>query len=223
MEEHDVEQGSNEWFKLRAGTPTASNFSMIVSGTGKLSDQRKKYARTLAGERCAGQALEAWAGNQWTDRGKELEPRARAEYSFVQDEVREVGFVTNGLKTMGCSPDGLVGKDGLVEFKCLSPENHIAACDYFNQKKVAPPAYISQIQGQLLICERDWCDLLFYHPILPNLGIRVWPDTKFQQTLLEGINEVIAERDRLLDVLANVKTGRINSIFKSQNNTKKEK
>ena len=208
MQAHDVEQGSEEWFALRAGMPTASNFSTIVTGTGKSSDQKKKYARTLAGEQYAGRGLENWSGNQWTERGKELEPDARAEYIFIcADEVQEVGFVTNGLQTMGCSPDGLVGEDGLVEFKALSPDAHVAVCDYFIAKTHAPPAYVSQVQGQLLICERGWCDLVFYHPILPNLSIRVFPDTDFQQKLLEGISEVIAERDRLLAVLNDVESG----------------
>jgi hypothetical protein len=44
---HDLEQGSEEWLQKRAGIPTASNFSNLVTSTGSLSKSIDKYAISL--------------------------------------------------------------------------------------------------------------------------------------------------------------------------------
>src|SRR3546814_2809936 len=91
-------------------------------------------------------------------------------------------FVTDYAETMGCSPDGLVGDDGMVEVKCLKAENHIKAILYHASKGHCPPDYVQQTQGQLLICERQWCDLVFYHPDLPLLAIRQEPVNRVRRS-----------------------------------------
>ncbi len=48
---HDVQQGTDEWHKLRAGIPTSSEFASLVSGTGKISTSLKGYAHKLATEK----------------------------------------------------------------------------------------------------------------------------------------------------------------------------
>ncbi len=199
---HDVTQGTAEWLTLRAGIPTASNFSMLVTSTGERSKSLAGYALTLAGEMFAGKPLEVWDGNQWTDRGKELEAEAIRLYEFANDtEVKRVGFVTDNDKSHGCSPDGFVGQDGMVEIKCLKPENHIKAILYFQAKGSCPTDYIQQTQGQLLIAERQWCDLIFYHPALPLLTIRQTPNVAIHAALVDGLVTVKLERDRIVDAL----------------------
>jgi hypothetical protein len=196
---HEVLQGTTNWMALRCGLPTASEFSKLVTSTGELSKSLQGYAITLAGEKYAGKPLNAFEGNDYTDRGKLLEPEARSAYAFLHDnEVEQVGFVTDDDWRLGCSPDGLVGTAGLVEFKCLKAENHIKALLYYKKHKKCPPDYVQQTQGQILICEREWCDLMFYHPDLPQLVIRQTRDEKLQVSILSAVDQVIAERDRIL-------------------------
>ena len=199
MQRHDVEQGTPEWYALRAGRPTASNFKSIITSQGKASSTLGTYAAQLAAEAFAGKPLEEWEGNQWTERGKDLEAQARDMYAFLREQVEPVGFVTN--YDAGCSPDGFVGTDGLVEIKCLSPKHHVLALAYFEKHGRVPTDYVPQVMGQILICERHWCDVFFFHPELPPLIARTERDPKFNAALLAQIRDVCAERDDLLGVL----------------------
>lgn len=201
---HNVEQGTPEWHALRAGLPTASCFSQLITSTGEPSKSLPGYAITLAAEKYAGKPVDAFAGNSHTERGTLLEPDAKAMYAFMRDcEVEPVGFVTDDLGRYGCSPDGFVEQHGMLEVKCLKAENHIKALLYYAKHKKSPPDYIQQTQGQMLICDRSWSDLLFYHPELPPLIIRQEFDPDIGTSLLVQINNVIAERDRVLSEITN--------------------
>ena len=197
---HDCDQNSDEWFALRVGIPTASEFKNIITSQGKAATGLGGYAATLAAEAYAEKPLERWAGNQWTERGHELEPEARATYEFLQDaEVTQAGFVT--YIGAGCSPDGLVGDNGLVEIKCLSPKIHVQTLAYLAKHDKCPPDYYPQIQGQILICEREWCDVLFYHPDLPHRLLKVHRTDDFEAALREQLAEVITQRDNFIQML----------------------
>jgi len=199
---HDVQQGSDEWHSLRAGMPTASEFSSIVTSKGEESKSRSGYAITLAGELYAGKTLDQWQGSAWTERGKELEERAFAAYSFYTDRsLTRVGFVTNDTGTYGCSPDALCGDDGLVEIKCLKAENHIKAMMYHRKHGTSPPDYVQQTQGQMLIAERKWVDLCFWHPDLPMLVVRHEPINAVVYGLESGLWALIKERDEIVSML----------------------
>ena len=195
----DVEQGSDAWFSLRAGKPTASCFDKLITSTGETSKSLSGYAITLAGEMYAGKPLDAWEGNAYTDRGKLLEDEARKMYAFLHDvEPVKVGFVTNDKQLYGCSPDSFVGDDGMLEIKCLKAENHIKAILYYRKHKKCPPDYVQQTQGQIMVCERQWNDLFFYHPDLPRLSIRQYPDKEIIKSLRSNIDAVLKERDKIL-------------------------
>jgi hypothetical protein len=198
---HDLSQGSEDWHIFRGGIPTASAFKKLITSTGAPSKQLHEYARILAGNKYARKPLDSWGGNHYTDRGTELEPEARAYYEFAYNSVEEVGFVTDDLKRWGCSPDGFVGNDGLVEFKCQIAKEHIKTLLYYSKIGSCPPDYVAQVQGQMMICERDWCDLVFYHPELPKLRIRQFPNRDIIAGLDSQLKAVIKERDRIFQVL----------------------
>lgn len=203
MKIHDVEQRSEAWFALRAGMPTASEFSRIVTSTGDPSKSASGYAIQLAAEMFAGKPVDAFEGTAWTERGRELEDEAIARYEFQTDlETVPVGFVTDDAGMIGASPDRLVGEDGLLEVKALKAERHIQAILYFEKHGHCPPDYVQQTQGQILICQRQWCDLCFFHPELPSLTIRQTRHIVFGERLLRAIATVISERD---DVLAKLR------------------
>jgi len=202
MKIHDVEQRSDEWYALRAGKATASEFAKLVTSKGAPSKSLDKYAITLAAEAFAGGPVDAWDGNYHTERGRALEDEAIKLYEFANDvSVVPVGFITNDDETIGCSPDGLVGDDGMVEIKCLKAETHVETMLYYKKHGRIPTKYVQQTQGQMMICKREWCDLVFYHPVLPMLAIRETPDTDVRMGLVTGLKDVAEERDRVLEIM----------------------
>lgn len=199
---HTCDQGSPDWFAVRAGKPTASCFDKLITSTGEPSKSLGGYAITLAGEMYAGKPLDAWEGNAYTERGKLLEDEARKMYAFLHDvEPEIIGFVTDDATQYGCSPDSLIKSDGMLEIKCLKAENHIKAILYYRKHKKCPPDYVQQTQGQVKVCERAWCDLYFYHPDLPKLIIRQERNESLILALSDQIQIVINERDKILKEL----------------------
>lgn len=201
MKIHDIGQNTPEWDLLRSGKPTASAFSNLVTSTGAPSKSMEKYAETLAGDLYAGKPIDSWEGNKYTEYGHEMEDDSNSWYSMMYDvEIKKVGFVTNDAETYGCSPDGLVGTNGGVEFKNL-PKQHIKTLLYYKKHGKAPTDYYQQTQGQMMICDWEWCDLVFYHPFLPKLVVRQFPDKDFQFKLTAQIHACLEERDRVLSIL----------------------
>jgi len=160
------------------------------------------YARVLAAEKFAGHAVDGWEGNRYTDRGKELEDHARNAYCFLTGrKVFKVGFVTDDLKRYGCSPDRLVEDDGCLEIKCQIAKEHIKTLEYWKKHKKPPTTYVAQTQGEMFVCEREYVDLMFYHPDLPELVIRQYPDAGLVAALKRQIAAVEAERNIVLKFL----------------------
>lgn len=199
---HDVKQGSQEWVDLHCGIPTTSEFGNLITSTGGRSNSLDDYAKILAADAYAGKALDRFSGNKYTDRGTEQEPDARVVYEYMKDvQVEQVGFITPDDGSYGCSPDGLVGKDGLVEFKCQIAKEHVKALLYYRKNGKCPTTYVAQTQGQMFSTKRKWCDLVFYHPDLPTLIIRQKPAPAIFRGIKEQIQAVIEERDSILEEL----------------------
>lgn len=205
MKIHDVEQGSPSWFQIRAGKPTASAFSKLVTNTlgedGKYAPSKaiESYAAALAAEVFAGKPMDEFHGNSFMDRGKEHEAEAIALYGFTRDcEVQKVGFITDDAETCGCSPDGLVGEDGGLEVKILKAENHVKVASYYEKYGRAEPKYTQQVQGGLWITGRKWWDQLFWSPELPAIIIRQTPDLVMCTALDAGVREVCKLRDSMV-------------------------
>lgn len=186
---HDnIEQGSFAWLSLRAGLPTSSEFHNIVTPkTGRFSKSAEKYANKLVAEIYMKEPIQNDYVSFDMERGKILEATAAHAYEQVTGMKTEIaGFVTDDKGMWGCSPDRFVGGKGLVEIKCLKPENHIEML----LTQEMDDFYRPQIQGQLLICEdRDWVDMWFYHPRLPAVLIRNYPDEEYQEKLKDGLNK----------------------------------
>lgn len=199
---HDIEQNSPEWYALRAGMPTASEFKKVITSQGKVSSQLAGYAATLAGELFAGKQLEAWEGNQWTEQGHEREDDARLWYELTTgNEARKVGFVTNDAGTIGCSPDRLVGDNGGIEIKCRAGKGHVETMAYIDKNGKCPTDYFVQVQGQMWLCELDWMDLVFYHPDLPPFSFRVEADDQFMGKLETALADLLDKRNDLVKII----------------------
>lgn len=185
----ELEQGTPEWCEVRRGIPTASNYDKILTPTGKRSTQAKAYMRHLLAELVIGRPIQE-VKTSWMQRGNEMEGEAICFYEFDQDvAVKRVGFILNDAGTYGCSPDALVGERGLAEFKCPAPDTHIG---YMLWSDVAQD-YRVQLQGQLLVAEREWVDICSYHPELEPVIVRVERDEPYIALLKEALDEFCGE------------------------------
>lgn len=182
---HDVGQGSIDWLRLRLGIPTASDFSSIITPTGKPSAQAEEYANYLLAEKMLGYQVEDFTGTKWTERGQEIEHNAVHYYEFQNSiNVQKVGFVTDDGHTMGCSPDRLIGDDGLLEIKCLKANTHVGML----LSQTPDPKHKPQLQGQLYITGRQWMDIEYFHPELSSLIVRVGRDEPYIALMSELID-----------------------------------
>ena len=184
-------QGSPEWFEIRVGKVTASH-AQAIGNNGKGLDT---YLLEVASEMFSSSEKEHYS-NEHTERGNELEPIARSMYELQNDvEVEEIGFAEYN-DFVGCSPDGLVGKDGMIEIKCPDDKT------YFNllMNEKIDNAYIWQCQMNMLILERKWCDLVFYNPNFEKSMkiFRLEPDKEMFSKLKEGFEKAEAEITRLV-------------------------
>lgn len=183
------DQGTAEWHEARRGIVTASCFKdVLAKGQGKT---RTKYLYTLAGEIITGEVQDGYS-NAHMERGHEFEDHARQQYAFENDvQIEQVGFIRRGR--IGCSPDGLVGGDGMTEVKSKLPHLQI---DVLERGKM-PPEHYAQVQGQLWIADRAWCDFISYWPGLPLFVGRVDRDEKYIADMAAEIERFIEDLDAL--------------------------
>lgn len=190
----DIEQGGEEWHRLRRGMPTASVFKVLMARTEEKKG-RTTLLHKLAGERLCGEPAENYT-NQFMERGKSMEDEARQHYAFVRDcEPRRVGFIKNG-KT-GCSPDALIGDDGLLEIKTASPHILIPML----LKGAFPMEHYAQCQGALMVAERKWCDLIVYWPKMKPLIVRCERDESYIAELRDAVDVFDLDLRRLCEKL----------------------
>ena len=183
----NFEQGSQEWLESRLGRPTASNFSKLITPTGKPSSSADAYINELIAQRITGELPEFYS-NAAMERGNELEPAAKTLYELMNDvEVVEVGLCLHDTFECGASPDGLVGNDGGIEIKCPLPHTHVS---YLRDGKV-PSKYIPQIQGCLWIAEREWWDFMSYNPSMQDLIVRVYRDEAYIKKLADAVTSAV--------------------------------
>lgn len=160
-------QESPDWKVKRAGCFTASRASALMAQGrgGQPSATRGRLLVTLALERVMG-PLETYR-NAAMERGTELEGEARDAYGFMAGvAVDEADFIPHPEVPMcGCSPDGLLGDDGVLEIKCPdNPEKHLEALRNGAHAK----EYHWQVQHQLFVTGRKWADIVSYDPRFPE-------------------------------------------------------
>jgi len=196
----DIEQGSDLWLEMRLGKVTASRVKDVMSkGRGSApSKTSQSYMIELISEILTGKS-KSFFENEAMRWGTETEPQARSMYEVNNDfvMVEEVAFIEHN-EFIGVSPDGLIGNDGLLEIKAPTSTTQIsrALTESYHVD------YKDQIQMQLWVSEREWCDFLSFDPRLPDsvgyLQERVYRDDEYIKsmkdkvyTFVENMNEII--------------------------------
>ncbi len=199
MKIHRCKQASDEWLALRCGLPTASNFSQIVTpAKGELSKSRTKYIDELIADRITGPPIDGGAyTSRAMDYGSVMEADARQYYRehhtrCFEDEVEEVGFITDDEGRFGVSPDGnvvsTINPNGGLELKVPLPKTHVG----WWRAGVLPIDHKCQVHGGLAVTGYEWWDFMSYCPGIPPFIIRVKPDD-FTKLLLERLIEFSVE------------------------------
>lgn len=178
---HNIIQGTEEWINIRKMAMTASHAQAIAAQGAGLNTYIMKMMEEyyFNGERPN-------FTNEHIERGNELEPEARMLYAINNEvEVKEVGFIEYS-EFVGCSPDALVGDDGLLEIKC--PDNDKYFKHLVNGEKAIDSTYKMQMQMQLLVSGRKWCDYMAYNKNYEKSSFihRFYPDKEIFKKLLIG-------------------------------------
>lgn len=194
---HDVAQNSEQWDLLRLGKPTSSKLAVIMAHFGKpFGDPARKYAIDIAVEQISGVKADAGFKNDAMDRGHEDEPIARMLYEQETfSTVTNGGFFDHG--TFGCSPDGLVGDDGVIEIKSAIPSIHYERIS----RKTFDSAYKWQVIGNMKFTGRSWLDFVSYCKTFPE-GKRLFVVTLERDAFaseFQMIDDRLGEFQKLID------------------------
>jgi len=154
---------------------------VYVPSTG---DTAKALTHALVAERINGWPDEMFVNaDMW--RGITDEPLARDHYSKHVAPVTECGYITledSGI-TIGCSPDGLVGDDGLIEIKSRRPKAHLRTI----LNDAVPSENMAQCQAALMVSGRKWLDYVSWCGGMPMWVIRIYPDRDWRIAIREAV------------------------------------
>lgn len=225
----DVEQGTEEWLRARMAIPTASQFHRIITPAKmEMSKQSIKYASECLAEYLLNEPLRTDLNRGIVERGNAMEAEAVTYYELLRDvDVQRIGFallddgviaelateshgfvevgkVTDPAATnrmVGCSPDGLVGDDGGLEVKCPGPAQHVLNILEMKQ------AYELQCQGCMWICERQWWDVLSYHPAIGPEIVRYERDDELIAKIATAVEQFVIDMLEARAFLTNRRKG----------------
>ena len=204
-------QCTKEWFKSRVGCLTASQAKDVLARSKTNGKPLKGYydlIEKLMCERLTGEPVSSGLTQamQW---GIDHEDEARARYEDETGNLVDlVGFIPHPeIKYFGASPDGFVGKDGLLEIKCPNTVTQIKRV----KAGEVPEEYKAQMQVQLLCTGRKWVDFVSYDPRINGeferfqfWTIRYEPSEEelkdTERKCIEFLEEVDAELSKLLDM-----------------------
>lgn len=201
-------QNSPEWDEIRLGKFTASMVDNLWAT--KTTAAYRNTVRMVAYQRLTGEKPDGFYGN-WMQRGHEMEAEGTHQYELETfQKVEEVGFCEHDNGREGCSPDGFVGTDGMMQLK--SPKystifDHYALKDEPSDKKALGRGYFHQVQMEMRITGRKWSDFVVFHPSLPLYIRRVKADIVVHTELDQKILEAEAEVETLIESVKKYKNG----------------
>lgn len=190
-----IEQGTPEWLDLRKGKVTASRVADILATTKSgPSASRQNYLIELALQRVTGVVEPSYVNEamQW---GIDNEVLARVAYEVKTGNfVDQVPFIDHpSIDNFGCSPDGLIGVEGLCEIKCPNSATHWS----YIKANEPPNKYYIQMQAQMACTQSKWCDFVSFDPRMPERSqlfiVRVLRDQNFIDEMEQAVKKFLSE------------------------------
>lgn len=179
----ELDQGTPEWLEARRGIVTASTVGQLITpSTVKPASNDKSRALVweLVAQRITGYIYPTFTNDDMA-RGHLAEIEARNWYSNEFAPVAEMGFIRRDAEwgSLGYSPDGLVGDEGLIEVKSPRHKAHLQTVI----SDAMPTTYMAQVQAGLLVTGRQWCDFISWPGGMAPYVTRIEPDEKWQATI----------------------------------------
>jgi hypothetical protein len=182
--------------------PTASEWSAIVTPLWKVrtGEGVQSYICRKLAERWLGRPLATY-GSGAMEQGNLKEPEGIGMYAAVHGLiVQKVGFVTSADGKIGCSPDGMIGREVGLEAKSPLAETHLS---YLLEGEL-PKEYAAQVQGSMLVTGFTSWVFLSYCRGLPPFELTVKRDPKAMAALTEALKDLTDRLDhewaRLLEI-----------------------
>jgi len=208
---HRLEQRTPEWSALRCGRLTASDAKDMLATikTGEAAARRDLRMRLVC-ERLTGKPQTDDYTNADMQRGVRLEDVARARYEAHAGVLVDtsVGFIADDELLAGCSPDGLIGDDGLLEVKAPRPARHVG----YVKAGVVPAEHRAQLMMQLWLSGRAWVDFVSYCDDLPEhlqlFVARLERDDDELEVVEQKVRQFLTEVDTEVEALARLKETR---------------
>jgi hypothetical protein len=179
----------------QSGWISASNAKKVMT-TGRKKDEQYgdtffSYARQLAAARIGYDITKDISSLSSVEWGLENEWLAVETYCerYLSDVKYPVEFQPHPdhADSVGCTPDAFVGLDGLIEVKCPDSNNHLD--NVLDNKQLDD--YFAQIQFQLWVTGRKWCDWVSFDSRAPEPiklhVVRVERDETFISQLAERV------------------------------------
>lgn len=193
------------------GILSASYFNKCMT-KGKRTESVMKVCYQKAMERAGWDAemleeIYGLEGIRQIDWGNEMEPIAIERYEAETMTTVHGRQVWEQRKTpsgtiIGCTTDGLVGTDGMIEVKCPDPINHVK--NIIEGAQVSN--YINQLQESLWVHDRQWCDFVSFDPraleVKQYFKVRILADEAIQSAIIERADFMETEIKRIVEVLS---------------------
>jgi hypothetical protein len=178
--------------------PKAESIQRAIEGlaVGDFSEAAKAYALRLAIERISGKPLDESFETYAMRRGHELEPAARREHEIASGHmVQRAGFVLSEDRLFGASADGLIGRDGGSEYKCLISPERLQRIYIENDAS----EFMDQVQGCMWLTARKWWDFCVYCPAMEIIDKQLWLRTyQRDDEYIDQMVEELAEFEKLV-------------------------
>ena len=198
-----LQQQTPAWFRMRLGRFTASQIYKLISKRGGFTQTAHSYIMEKVTEEIIGYKEEfSTMAMVW---GNDHEAEARELYELITNQtVEEIGFVEDG-DDAGGSPDGLVGTDGMIEIKCPYNSTHHLQHGLIETDQDVPDAYYWQMQMNMCITNRAWCDFVSYDPRckLKIFIYRLHADEDACIQLGNAIDFAIKKKQEIIEKLTN--------------------
>jgi exodeoxyribonuclease (lambda-induced) len=199
IQHNNAIQRSETWFKERYGKFTASEIHKLLGVRG-LGETGKSYAIEKAIEQLYGQVEDSYRGADM-QRGVDLEPHAFKKFQEMHPEATESFMFPYG-EHAGASPDGVVGKDAILEIKCPRATKFfkIVADESIDKE------YYAQMQMQMLCSNSDKAYFFNYCVIDGeefHHTIEVKRDEEMISLIKERLEEAITIKEAYIEKINN--------------------